>query len=62
MLAGVASGVFASFEDSVASCVKQESVILPVPEHRAIYTRGFRVYRQIHDALAPVYKTIASQS
>ncbi len=62
MLAGVASGVFASFEDSVAACVKQESAILPVPEHREIYSRGFRVYRQIHDALAPVYKTIAAPS
>ncbi len=61
MLAGVASGVFGSFEDSVAACVRQDGVTEPVPEHWAVYEQGFTVYKQIHDALAPVYKAAAAR-
>ena len=56
MLAGVACGMFSSFEDSVKTCVHYRGEpILPDPEKKAIYDRGFGIYKQIHDALAPVY-------
>ena len=55
MLAGVASGVFTSFEDSVDKCVKVKDVTRPDPERHALYEKGFAVYKRIHDALAPIY-------
>ena len=55
MLAGVAAGVFASFEESAAKCVRIVDAVEPDPGHQAIYEAGFAVYKRIHDALAPVY-------
>jgi xylulokinase len=59
MLAGVASGVFNSFEDSVDKCVRKDCSVIPNPENNEVYERGFLIYKQIHDAMAPVYKQIA---
>lgn len=59
MLAGVACGMFSSFEDSVNVCVQYRGEpVLPDPERKKIYDRGFGFYRQIHDALAPVYHSM----
>ena len=55
MLAGVAFGVFADFSDAVHACVKPKAVFTPNPENTAKYAEVFQVYRQIHDALAPIY-------
>lgn len=62
MLAGVATGVFDSFEDSVAKCVHKESEVKPDPETGPIYERGFTFYKQIHDAMAPIYREMAQPS
>jgi xylulokinase len=60
MLAGVASGVFSSFEDSVRTCVKYAGeTVLPNEDLREVYDRGFGIYKQIHDALEPVYHRMA---
>jgi sugar (pentulose or hexulose) kinase len=59
MLAGVASGVFASYEESVKKCVQKDLEITPDPQNREVYERGFKIYKKIHDALAPVYKEMA---
>ena len=56
MLAGVATGIFSSFEDSVKKCARINRVYVPDPEKQAIYERYFARYRAIHDALAPIYK------
>ena len=56
MLAGTAAGVFSSIAESVKRCVRVQDEILPSPERQAIYEAGFAVYKQIHDALAPVYR------
>lgn len=56
MLAGVATGVFSSFEDSVEKCVHIERCLSPEEEAAQIYQEGFVKYKAIHDALAPVYK------
>ena len=55
MLAGVACGTFADFEDSVKKCVRVKDRTLPNPETHALYEKNFAVYRRIHDALAPIY-------
>lgn len=61
MMAGVASGVFSSYEDSVEKCVKTDMIINPNPENRRVYEKGFLTYRKIHDALAPIYRELAGQ-
>lgn len=56
MLAGVAVGMFSSFEDSVDKCVKFENIeVLPDYEVAKVYDNGFKFYKEIHDVLAPVY-------
>ena len=55
MLAGVAMGVFATYEKAVNACVKVESVTTPVSEHTKQYEKLFEQYVAIHDALAPIY-------
>ncbi len=55
MLAGVATGVFDSLEDSVRKCVRVRGTVKPNPERHAIYLERFAIYKKIHDALAPVY-------
>lgn len=60
MMAGVAAGIYSSFEDSVARCVKKsDGVTKPDPDSAAFYAKQFKIYQQIHDALAPVYHTMA---
>jgi xylulokinase len=55
MLAGVASGVFSSFEESVAMCSKTAETIYPTKENALVYETGFRHYKEIQAALALVY-------
>ena len=55
MLAGVAIGMFDSFEDSVKKCVKVTDEVSPIPENVEIYEKGFALYREIQQALAPIY-------
>ena len=55
MLAGVASGVFLSFEDSVEKSVHGSARVSPDPESVEIYERGFKFYKRFIEALDPVY-------
>ena len=55
MLAGVAVGVFTSFEDSVAKCVRITDSVKPNPEVTKIYDKGFVLYKEMRKALEPVY-------
>lgn len=59
MLAGVASGIFESFEQSVEVCSKTGDMVYPDKNNRSAYDRGFEYYKRIHDALAPIYKHMA---
>lgn len=59
MLAGVASGVFESYEQSVELCSKTGNMVYPDEKNRSVYDRSFEYYKQIHDALAPIYKSMA---
>lgn len=58
MLAGVASGVFSSFEDSVAKCVHKNGCVYPDPEAVRLYEKGFRFYKKFIAALDPIYEEI----
>ena len=58
MLAGVAIGMFDSFEESVERCVRVADEVTPIPENMKIYEEGFQIYREIEKAMAPVYRRI----
>lgn len=56
MLAGIAVGVFKDAVDAVEKCVKVKDIVTPDKEKTAKYKEIFNVYKQVHDALAPIYK------
>lgn len=58
MLAGVATGMFADFKDSVDKCVVVSAEVTPIPENVEIYEQGFKSYRAIQKAMAEVYHQI----
>ena len=55
MLAGVACGVFADFDEAAEKCTRILSRTEPDPETHAFYQKQYEVYSRIHDALAPIY-------
>ncbi len=55
MLAGVATGVFASHAEAVERCVQVTGVTHPDPEGAAFYEAHFKTYKAIQAALAPIY-------
>lgn len=55
MLAGIAVGIFADAKDAVSKCVKRVATVTPNPENTETYAALFKVYKKIHDALAPIY-------
>jgi xylulokinase len=58
MLAGVASGIFVSFEDSVEKSVHRAGLVSPNPESVEIYNQGFRFYQKFIMAMDPIYAEI----
>jgi len=40
----------------VERCVKVADEVTPIPENVRIYDDGFRIYREIEEAMAPVYR------
>jgi len=56
LLAGTGVGVFADARDAVGRCLKIDRELSPDPERAGKYAELFRTYREIHDALAPVYR------
>jgi len=55
LLAGAGIGVYASPAAAVETAAAKGETLTPDPEHAAFYDRAFARYREIHDALAPVY-------
>jgi len=55
LLAGTGIGIFADVKDAVSKCLHVDRTIRPDPAAAQEYDRLFVRYRQIHDALAPVY-------
>ena len=56
MLAGIGTGVFASLDDALGKCASFVAEIEPDAETHAFYEERFRIYRAVHDALAPIYR------
>lgn len=56
MLAAVGLGWFSDFSEAAERCIEIESVSTPDPENCKLYDNIFRKYKQIHDALAPIYQ------
>jgi xylulokinase len=49
MLAGIASGVYTSFDEAVQKCVHlSEDVVLPMEENFGIYEKGFETFKEIY--------------
>ena len=61
LLAGTGAGFFADPRDAVRKCLKTDRELRPDPDKAARYRKLFRQYRDIHDALAPVYAKYASE-
>ena len=55
LLAGTGAGVFADSKEAVRKCLHIDREIKPDAGLAAFYKEGFKTYREIHDALAPVY-------
>ena len=55
MTAGVALGMFESYENAVERCTKIVSRTVPDPANAEKYAANFPRYRAVHDALADVY-------
>ena len=57
MLAGVGVRMFDSYHDSVKKCVKYDETVHVKPnrETSEIYEEKFKLYKEIHDVMAPVY-------
>lgn len=56
MLSGVACGLFESYKDSVAKCVKVSGVLEPIADNVKVYEEGFQLYRDIQKAMAGIYE------
>ena len=56
MLAGVAVGVFDTYEEAVKVCIKEENITTPIPENTEKYEKLFQEYVLDHDALEPIYR------
>ena len=57
MLAGIAIGIFKDARAAVACCIKETDTVYPNPENTEKYRKIFEIYKQIHDALAPIYRS-----
>lgn len=55
MLAGVVSGMFSSFEESIDKCVVVSDTVQPFEENVLIYERGFQQYKDTVRSLAEIY-------
>ena len=55
LLAGTGAGVFADSKDAVKQCLHIDRELYPDAELAGFYKNVFKTYREIHDALAPVY-------
>ncbi len=51
LLAGVASGAFASVEEAADACVRPRGIVEPDPDLRSVYDEGYRRFRELYPAL-----------
>ncbi len=58
LLAGVGAGIFANHEEAVSKGLHLKERVEPDAETAKVYGEVFAVYREIHDALAPIYRKL----
>lgn len=59
MVAFVAKGEFASYDDAIKSMVHEKDVFIPIPEHHEVYMNIYnKVYRKIYKNVRPLYATM----
>ena len=51
ILAGVGTGVWSSFEDAACRTVRIRKTFAPDPETKAVYDRGYGIYRKLYENL-----------
>ena len=56
MLAGVGTGVWQSFEEAARQTIRVNRTFEPDPAKRAVYDRGYGIYRQLYDHLKDLMK------
>ena len=56
MLAGVALGVFKSFDEAMKLAIKTERTVTPIGENTEKYQKLFAKYKKIQKALAEIYR------
>ena len=61
LLAGTGIGVFKDVKEAVAKCLHVDRTITPDPKAAEEYDRLYKEYKEMHDALAPVYGEIAQR-
>ena len=60
IVAGVALGVFESFEKAVQQFIKIREMIVPEPKTKTLYEKRFHVFNKAYAALLPVNEEIAA--
>ena len=59
MVAFVAKGEFASYDEAIKSMVHEKDVFIPIPEHHEVYMNIYnKVYRKIYKNVRPLYATM----
>lgn len=61
MLAGWATGVFSSLEEAAAQLIKPRKTFKPRAELQAHHQRQLTLYRDLYQALRPIYQALASE-
>ena len=59
MLAGWATGVYASLHEAAAQLIKARKTFLPRQAYAAHYERQLRIYADLYQALKPIYEAMA---
>lgn len=55
MLAGVATGLYSNYTESVEKCVIVSDITVPIEDNVKIYDEKFKEYKSIVNALQPIY-------
>lgn len=55
MLAGIAAGFYRDCDDAVNICCRVVGSTYPDVDNHEAYMRQFKIYKKVHDALAPIY-------
>jgi xylulokinase len=58
ILAGVATGIYTSYDEALGAIVKIKAVYLPRPEIHRVYQRQHEIYKQLVAALTPVNQSL----